>query len=163
MYALTSIKKERSRITGLSPVYIHSRTRVKHYDYKKVWHQAIQEIAQKNNLSIIQLCRLFGYSKQSFYKRKVPQDTSVQDQILKRSILEIKRQLPRCGVRKVQYLLNGSAKNETQKIGRDYLFSFIRERGLLVSKRKKYHITTNSKHWMRKYPNIIKDLKVTHP
>jgi len=109
------------------------------------------------------LCRLFGYSKQSFYKRKVPQDTSVQDQILKRSILEIKRQLPRCGVRKVQYLLNGRAKNETQKIGRDYLFSFMRERGLLVSKRKKYHITTNSKHWMRKYPNIIKDLKVTHP
>jgi len=31
------------------------------------------------------------------------------------------------------------------------------------AKRKNYHKTTNSWHWMRKYANIIKDLNVLHP
>ncbi len=48
-------------------------------------------------------------------------------------------------------------------MGRDYLFSLLRNHGLLIGKRKKYHKTTNSKHWMRKYPNIIKELEIVRP
>lgn len=106
---------------------------------------------------------MFGYSKQSFYKRKPIPDTSIEEEQLKERVLKIKKQLPRCGVRKVQYLINETVMDETKKIGRDYLFSFMRERGLLVSKRKNYHKTTNSRHWMRKYPNIIKALEVSRP
>jgi putative transposase len=48
-------------------------------------------------------------------------------------------------------------------IGRDKLFTILREEGLLISKRRRYTITTNSKHWMRKYPNTIKHTDISRP
>ncbi len=84
------------------------------------------------------------------------------DEELEANILRIRHLLPRCGVRKIHYLINEN-KPLDQHIGRDHLFDFMRERSLLISKRKKYHKTTNSKHWMRKYPNIIKEIELTRP
>lgn len=49
------------------------------------------------------------------------------------------------------------------KIGRDKLFHFLRDEYLLVSKTRRYYKTTNSRHWMRKYPNLIKELNVNRP
>ena len=48
-------------------------------------------------------------------------------------------------------------------MGRDKLFDLLRNEGLLILKRKRYTITTNSKHWMKKYPNLIKDLTIHRP
>ncbi len=48
-------------------------------------------------------------------------------------------------------------------MGRDRLFDLLREEGLLIMKRKKYSVTTNSKHWMRKYPDLRKELEVNRP
>lgn len=42
------------------------------------------------------------------------------------------------------------------KMGRDALFSLLASEHLLVHPRKRKHITTNSKHWYKKYPNLIK-------
>jgi putative transposase len=67
--------------------------------------------------------------------------------------------MPRLGVRKLHYLLQES----NVPIGRDQLFGLLREKGLLVLKRRKYTITTNSKHWLRKYPNLAKNITLTHP
>lgn len=108
------------------------------------------------------MCRLFGYSKQSFYQRKSSKSNAKFTQDLLHKVLEIRKQLPRIGVRKIHYLINSKLPEE-QKIGRDYLFSFMREQNLLVSKQRKYYKTTNSKHWMRKYPNIAKDIELTRP
>lgn len=110
-------------------------------------------------MNIPDLCRLFGYTKQSYYKRKVGRTPKFDEQEVLRKILSIRGQLPRCGVRKLHHIMN----NEEQRIGRDYLFDLLRERSLLIAKRKKYHKTTNSKHWMRKYPNIIKEVEVNRP
>ncbi len=49
------------------------------------------------------------------------------------------------------------------KVGRDNLFSLLRTNDLLIKSRKQYVNTTNSKHWLRKYPNLVKDLHVTAP
>lgn len=78
-------------------------------------------------------------------------------------ILEVKHQLPKCGGRKIHYLLSDKLQDEGIAIGRDKLFDFLRTENLLSYKRKKYHKTTNSKHWMRKYPNKIKDIDITRP
>lgn len=53
--------------------------------------------------------------------------------------------------------------NEQIAIGRDKLFEIIGENDLLITKRKKYTKTTNSKHWMRTYPDRSKDISLTHP
>lgn len=48
-------------------------------------------------------------------------------------------------------------------MGRDRLFDLLREEGLLITKKKKYIKTTDSKHWMRKYPNLIKQIELNRP
>lgn len=46
-------------------------------------------------------------------------------------------------------------------VSRDRLFALLRENKMLVRSRKKYSVTTNSKHWMRKYPNLIRGFHFT--
>lgn len=74
--------------------------------------------------------------------------------------MAIRKQLPRLGTRKLYHLLKRTSKKEGIAIGRDRLFDLLREEGLLITRKKKYTKTTDSKHWMRKYPNLIKSLQV---
>ena len=39
----------------------------------------------------------------------------------------------------------------------------MRQEGLLIVKRKKYAVTTNSKHWMRKYPFRVRGVALIRP
>ena len=49
------------------------------------------------------------------------------------------------------------------KMGRDALFNLLSANKLLVRKRKRCIQTTQSSHWLRKYPNLIKDFEPTAP
>lgn len=77
--------------------------------------------------------------------------------------LHIRKQMPRLGTRKLYFLLKESFNQHQIKLGRDRLFDLLREENLLIVKRKKYVKTTNSKHWMKKYPNLIKDIIPERP
>lgn len=77
--------------------------------------------------------------------------------------LQIRKQMPRLGTRKLHYLLKEGFSHYQIKLGRDRLFDLLREENLLIVKRKKYVKTTNSKHWMKKYPNLIKDVIPERP
>lgn len=70
--------------------------------------------------------------------------------------------MPRLGGRKLIYLLR-QLSGEQMTIGRDGFYNLLRRNGLLVRKRRSRVITTNSFHWLRKYPNLIRDLPVTRP
>lgn len=106
-------------------------------------------------------CELFGFTKQAYYKHRSRKKTSDSKSLqLKESVLLIRRQMPRIGTRKLCHLL--SLKGNIN-VGRDKLFSILREEGLLVSRRKKYTVTTNSKHWLRKYPNLTRDISLERP
>lgn len=109
------------------------------------------------------LSRLFGKSKQAYYKRKPSEVKTINKERLKTLVLKVKHQLPKCGGRKIHYLISNDLKANGIKIGRDRLFDFLRSENLLAYKRKKYHKTTNSRHWMRRYPNKIKELKINRP
>jgi putative transposase len=77
--------------------------------------------------------------------------------------MTIRREMPRIGTRKLYYLLKENFRRDGISIGRDRLFDLLREERLLIAKKKKYTKTTDSKHWMRKYPNLIKQLEVRRP
>jgi putative transposase len=67
--------------------------------------------------------------------------------------------LPRLGTRKIYYLIKESLDRQGLKCG-DQLFSLMRQHGLLIRPRRRYVQTTMSKHWLRKWPNIIKGKSV---
>lgn len=47
------------------------------------------------------------------------------------------------------------------KYGRDKLFRLLSDNDLLIKPRRRYVQTTNSKHWLKKYPNTAKYLFLT--
>lgn len=65
--------------------------------------------------------------------------------------------MPKIGTRKLYFLLKSDFENSNLHVGRDQLFKILRENYLLIPRRRNYIKTTNSKHWMKKYPNIIKE------
>jgi len=72
-------------------------------------------------------------------------------------------EMPRIGTRKLYYLLKEELDVLSIKIGRDGLFDYLRTENLLIKPKKNYTKTTNSKHWLRKYPNLLKDIKPIRP
>ena len=64
--------------------------------------------------------------------------------------------MPRLGGRKLLYKIQDRLPQELL-LGRDLFFDFLREYGLLVRKKRYRARTTFSNHWLRKYPNLIKD------
>lgn len=102
------------------------------------------------------LCLLLGYTRQAFYGRQqhvqqeVFETELIIQEVVKHRILQ-----PRIGTRKLIIMLAGFAKNRQINMGRDALFSILREHDLLIRKRKRKAVTTFSKHWLKKYPNLI--------
>lgn len=71
--------------------------------------------------------------------------------------------MPRLGTRKVYYLIRDQLNASGLKFGRDKLFDLLRECGLLINPQRRYVQTTMSKHWMRKWPNLIKGKAISEP
>lgn len=67
--------------------------------------------------------------------------------------------LSREGGRKLYYWLKPKLESKGIKMGRDKLFDLLREREMLVYRKKKYHKTTNSTHRFYKHKNLIKEFK----
>ena len=71
--------------------------------------------------------------------------------------------LPMLGGRKVYHQIKPAMQMASIKMGRDKLFRLLGDHNLLIKPKRRYVTTTNSKHWLRKYPNIIKDVEITRP
>ena len=75
----------------------------------------------------------------------------------------IRMEMPRLGTRKLYYLLRSDIDALGIKIGRDALFDYLRSEHLLIKPKKNYTKTTDSKHWLRKYPNLMLGVKAQRP
>lgn len=77
--------------------------------------------------------------------------------------MEIRATLPRIGTRKLLHLLTPRLAEHNLQVGRDYLFELLATHKLLVRSRKRKAVTTDSRHWMRKYSNLTTELSITRP
>jgi putative transposase len=115
-------------------------------------------------MGLDRICRLFGMTRQAFYKHlKATKRMLIEDHIVCQMVLNIKKDHPRMGTRKLYYLIKPDLERSNIKMGRDALFDLIAANNLQVTKRKRRHITTNSNHIFKRYPNLIKGLKPDHP
>ena len=114
----------------------------------------------KTGYSIANICEFYGYSRQGYYKRqKTQQKTQEKEMLILQEVKAIRKRQPKVGGRKLQKML----KTNAILIGRDKCFSVLRENGLLVKPRRKYVITTNSKHRFKIYKNLIKNMDLKEP
>jgi putative transposase len=112
--------------------------------------------------SVRYFCELFGKSRQGYYAQQhCQQKQSLRDTLVLKLVREIRLQLPRCGVSKLQHLLQPSFAEHGIKMGRDGLYDLLGAHGYLVRYRRRKPYTTDSSHRFKKYPNLIRDMTIT--
>lgn len=112
---------------------------------------------------LVLFCRLFGVTPQAFYQHNWRRETiSIEADLVLQQIKNIRLCHPALGGRKLYELLYPFMLEHGIKMGRDALFDLLAEHYLLVKRRKRVIATTQSYHRFRKYPNITRNLELTH-
>lgn len=112
---------------------------------------------------LVLFCRLFGVTPQAFYQHNWRKEaTSIETDLMLKQIKNIRSCHPALGGRKLFELLHPFMLDHGIKMGRDALFDLLAEHHLLVKRRKRVIATTQSYHRFLKYPNIIREIDLTH-
>ena len=115
-------------------------------------------------IGIAVLCRLFGKTRHAYYDSLWRKESSlVKEDVILQEVINIRKDLPRLGTRKLHFVIQNKLISHQISFGRDYLFDLLSEHKLLIRQRKRKAITTDSRHWMRKYSNLVKGLEIKRP
>lgn len=115
--------------------------------------------------SLSTLCGLFGYSRQSYYKRD---DNEFAEDAMEPLIVEkaksYRKDNPGLGCAKLYLIVKKLFEENNCMPGRDAFIEILRKNGLMVHiRRRKRYKTTDSNHNYRKYPNLIKEIIPNRP
>ena len=102
-------------------------------------------------------------SRQNYYARRRQRERRQVDEELIAQWVRQERQLqPRVGTRKLHVMLEKQRQEAGMKLGRDRLFEVLRGRDLLVKPaRSERPCTTNSRHYLPVFGNLIKEREVS--
>lgn len=111
-----------------------------------------------SHIGLAKICGWFGITRQAYYQSNWEGiSTTIEEELIIKEVKEIRKNHRRMGTRKLYERLQSFTQEHHIKIGRDALFSLLSANNLLVRKRKRRVQTTQSYHWLRKYPNLIRD------
>lgn len=109
-------------------------------------------------IGIGKFCQLLGVTRQAYYQHFWYQEQLIfEDELIISEVLRIRKDHRHMGGRKLFELLQPFLMEHQIKMGRDRLFDVLSANYLLIKRRKKQTITTNSFHRFKKYPNLIRD------
>ena len=123
------------------------------------------ELSKETGLaSIAEVCGCLRLNRDAYYKCKgrFEQRKCVEDKVIE-LVKQERIQQARVGTRKLHKHLNDTFAEKGLNIGRDRLFSILRDNNMLVKRKKVSYKTTHSYHHFYKYNNLIKDMEVTAP
>lgn len=108
-----------------------------------------------------QLCELFGKTRHAYYDKIWHQQKRYSnDQIVMELLLQLKREAPGLGTPTIYKLLKQPLQDHGIKMGRIALHNFRLQHELVCKPKRKFARTTNSFHHYKRYPNLIKGLKI---
>ncbi len=116
------------------------------------------------HIGLAKLCGWFGITRQAYYQNNWEGiSTTLEEDLIIQLVKQIRETHRRMGTRKLYEMLQPFMLEHQIKIGRDALFNMLSANHLLVRKRKRRIQTTNSYHWLRKHPNLIRKFVPTGP
>jgi len=126
----------------------------------------VKEARQEMNIkvSIERLCEEVGMTSQNFnkgHKKRVRQ--KVDEDLIRDLVAWERAWQPRLGGRKLYVLLKSECKASGIKIGRDRFFDVMRRQGLLLDPLPKAPKTTNSRHSLPVFSNLLVDMTIDGP
>jgi putative transposase len=110
------------------------------------------------------LCDYFNVTRQAYYKGlKQSERESVQQELIIELVQRVRKSNKKMGGKKLYHLLEADIHRIDASMGRDKFFGLLRQWGLLVQRRRKYAVTTQSQHWFRVYKNKLLNFKPRRP
>jgi putative transposase len=117
-----------------------------------------------SHVGLARLCAWFGVTRQAYYQHFWSvTDHVIEEDLIVQEVLQIRKNHRWMGGRKLYEKLYPFMLEHQIKMGRDAFFDLLSYHGLLIRRRKRRIVTTNSSHWLRKYPNLIRDFVPTAP
>ena len=114
--------------------------------------------------SIARLCEKTGMSRQNFYKGRRRRVRREVDGDLIEELVRAERMVqPRLGGKKLHRLLKPELEKAGVRIGRDRFFEVLGERGLLLEPLPKAPRTTNSRHSLPVFRNLLAGMDLDGP
>lgn len=115
------------------------------------------------SISLGRFCRLLGVTRQALYQHSWRcEELNIESELIIQRIIEIRKRHPVIGTRKLYLMLQPFLLDHQIKIGRDKLFDLLAAYKLLVRRRQRRISTTQSYHRFHKYPNLIREMEMTH-
>lgn len=115
-------------------------------------------------IGLAKLCGWFGITRQAYYQKTWrASDISIAQELVLNEVRKIRKLHGRMGTRKLYDKLQFFMLEHQIKMGRDALFDLLSANYMLVRKRKRRVQTTQSFHWLKKYPNLIRGFIPTAP
>jgi len=122
----------------------------------------LQENRSVANVSV--LCRKLGMSRANWYKvRKRRKRREVDEELVVKLTQEQRRLHPRMGCRKLKKVIQPALSEAGVSIGRDRLFEVLGDHELLVPPPRRSCRTTDSRHCLPLFPNLVRDFEPTGP
>lgn len=105
---------------------------------------------------------MFGITRQAYYQYIWQEESiSIEQELVLQEIQRIRKNHRHMGGRKLYECIAPFMLENQIKMGRDALFDLLAANRLLVRKKKRKVYTTQSFHWLRKYPNLIRGFAPT--
>lgn len=115
-------------------------------------------------ISLSRFCRLLGITRQAYYQHFWQEAfTFMKEDLVLQEVNKIRKRHKHMGGKKLHSILSSFLSENHIKIGRDSFFDLLQVNGLLIRRRKRRIITTQSLHRFRKYPNRIKGMTASRP
>lgn len=109
------------------------------------------------SIGLSRICRLLGITRQAYYQHFWSSECDkIEEELILQQVLALRRDHRSMGGRKLFELLQPFLHEHQIKMGRDALFDLLSANKLLIRRRRRRVYTTNSFHWLRKYPNLIR-------
>lgn len=125
----------------------------------------IQEVKDSYpSISLDRICRLLGVSRQAYYQNGwFEEKINTNQTMVLMQVQQIRSLHPAIGAKKLYVMLQPFLNEHRIKMGRDALFDLLANHGMLVRRRKRRVYTTQSQHWLKKYPNLIEQMELVRP
>lgn len=120
---------------------------------------------RKPGTNLAQLTGLLGFTRQAYYQYfRNQQELKMEHHLILEQVMQLRKSNPVMGTRKLYWLLQDFMKEHQIKMGRDALFNLMADNYMLIRRRRRRSmLTTDSRHWLKRYPNLIRGLEVARP
>jgi len=103
-------------------------------------------------------------TRQNYYKsRSLRQKREVACDVILTLVRDERKIQSKLGTRKLLVRINKTLAEKTVCIGRDRFFKLLRDNNLLIKRKRKYCVTTDSNHPFKVYWNLLYGANITGP